>query len=908
MKLKYYTKKLSVLILLLSFYNSSFAQGVINGETNADGSIKKWHRIELVLDGPNLTETDDTFRNYRLDVTFTSPSNRTFSVPGFFDGDGDPANSGATSGNKWKARFTTGEEGQWSYSVSFVTGTDVAANLSGGNGGAAPDGQTGTFVVGPQDKSGKDFRAKGKLEYVGEHYLQFANGENFIKIGANSPEIFLASEDFDGDGDVDHSSQIPEFNDGDPTWGNNRGRGTIGVVNYLSRIGVNSHYFLSMNILGDGRRSFPYVNDDSPYTFDVSKLAQWEIVFSQFDKMGLMIHFQTQETENTQFFEDLEGGVSSTEFSIVRKIYYRELVARFGHHLAITWNVGEENNAGFGQRPNTPGQRRAFADRISQLTPYNDNITIHNGGAGQSRAIDLYDDGGLLGNTSYTGTSLQLLFDDVDHDVIKFWYDLSAESGRKWVIAYDEAFDNNTKDVETLRKGLVWSTLLAGGQFEWYHGGGDLNRNLDYTDLEEQWSTMGRAANFMNSNFATNIHKMIPNDDLIDNGNYAMAELGSVYLFYLINGGNATVDLSDGQGSSFSVQWFNTRTGDLVNGSNITGGSANTSLGNPPSDTNEDWAVVLRSTGSDGGSNQAPNVSFSSPVNGLDLTEPATLSVDVLASDSDGNIASVDLFIDDVFVRQERTSPYLWNNTGQDNLLSNLASGSYTLQTIATDDDGETSSAEITFTVSEENAAPTVSFTEPAENFDLIAPASLVVIAQASDSDGSVASVDLFIDNVFVRTEQVAPYNWNNRGQDSSSLSNLEAGSYTLRLEVTDNEGATSSAERRVTVIAEQAPELENASPRVSFTVPASGVNFDAPGSLSVNVSASDSDGSVASVDLFLNGNFVRRELIDPYNWNERGQDGSLSNLSSGFYTLRAVATDNEGATTSVERTFTVGR
>ena len=171
---------------------------------------------------------------------------------------------------------------------------------------------------------------------MGEHYLQFANGESFIKVGANSPEVFIADEDFDGGvGNVDHSAQISDFNDGDPTWGNNRGRGIIGVVNYLSGLGVNSHYFLSMNIFGDGDRSFPFIDDTSPYTYDISKLAQWEIVFSQFDKMGLMVHFQTQETENMQFFEDLEGGADQIEFSVARRIYYRELVARFGHHLAI---------------------------------------------------------------------------------------------------------------------------------------------------------------------------------------------------------------------------------------------------------------------------------------------------------------------------------------------------------------------------------------------------------------------------------------------------------------------------------------------------------------------------------------------------------------------------------------------
>ena len=591
-------KTFSVLSLLILFSNHAFAQGVINGETNADGSIKQWHRIELVLNGPNLEEAPATFRNFRLDVTFTSPSNQIFVVPGFFDGDGDAANTSASEGNIWKARFTTGEQGLWRYSVSFVTGTDVAAELTGGTGGTAPDGQTGTFRVGPQDKSGKDFRARGKLQYVGEHYLQFANGESFIKVGANSPEIFLQDTDFDGDeGNVSHSAQIPDFNAGDPTWGDNRGQGIIGVINYLSNLGVNSHYFLSMNIEGDGRRAFPFVDDDSPYTYDVSKLAQWEIVFSHFDTMGIMLHFQTQETENMQFFEDQEGSFEATQFSVARRIYYRELAARFAHHLAITWNMGEENNANFNSSDpeNTLSQRLAFADRISALTPYDDMITIHNGGANTAAATDLFTD--LLGENSYTGTSIQLRFDDLDHDIIRFWYDSSAEAGKKWVISYDEAFDsNNTRELDTLRVSIVWSTLMAGGQFEWYHGGGDLNRTLDYSSLEDHWQTLGIAANFMNDNLASYIHNMTPNDDLINgNSNYAIAQTGNVYLFYLSDGGNATVDLSAAANElSFSVQWFNTRSGALIDRGEVNGGSANTNLGSPPSEPDQDWAILVK--------------------------------------------------------------------------------------------------------------------------------------------------------------------------------------------------------------------------------------------------------------------------------------------------------------------------
>ena len=153
-------------ILILAFTIPAFS-AVVEGETNTDGSIKKWHRVEVVFTGPQVEESSATFRNHRLDVTFTSPSGKKFRVPGFFDADGDPANSSATSGNKWKARFTGGEEGEWSYQANFATGENVAAALSGGTGGTAPDGESGTFAIGPQDKTGKRFSSEGKVRIRG---------------------------------------------------------------------------------------------------------------------------------------------------------------------------------------------------------------------------------------------------------------------------------------------------------------------------------------------------------------------------------------------------------------------------------------------------------------------------------------------------------------------------------------------------------------------------------------------------------------------------------------------------------------------------------------------------------------------------------------------------------------------
>ena len=62
-----------------------------------------------------------------------------------------------------------------------------------------------------------------------------------------------------------------------------------------------------------------------------------------------------------------------------------------------------------------------------------------------------------------------------------------------------------------------------------------------------------------------------------------------------------------------------------------------------------------------------------------------------------------------------------------------------------------------------------------------------------------------------------------------------------------------------------------------------------------MEVDASEPGGSIANVQLFLNGTLVRQENGAPYQWNDASQDVPLQNLAEGAYTLHVVATDNSG-------------
>ena len=69
--------------------------------------------------------------------------------------------------------------------------------------------------------------------------------------------------------------------------------------------------------------------------YDVSKLAEWDIVFTHMDRLGINHDSYLSESENVTL---LNGDQLGPE----RIIYYRELNAQFCLSFELRWNVGEE--------------------------------------------------------------------------------------------------------------------------------------------------------------------------------------------------------------------------------------------------------------------------------------------------------------------------------------------------------------------------------------------------------------------------------------------------------------------------------------------------------------------------------------------------------------------------------------
>jgi hypothetical protein len=798
-----------------------------SGAVTIGGELKRWHKVTLTLDGPWASEggNPNPFLDYRMDVTFSNGS-LTYVVPGYFAADGNAGESSATAGIKWRAHLSPDLTGTWSYSVSFRRGTDVAVN-GGGEAVAPYHGRSGSFSVAASDKSGRDLRGKGRLRYVGGRYLRHAgSGESFIKVGADSPENLLGASDFDGT--YDHgggslkswSPHVGDWRTGDPTWKGGKGKGLIGAVNYLASEGMNVFSFLTYNVGGDGKDVWPMTAHDQKLRYDCSKLDQWEALFAHADRMGMYLHFKTQETENdNEAGVSLDGGNTGRE----RKLYYRELIARFAHHLALNWNLGEENTQ-------TTAQRQAMAQYVQDADPYDHLVVLHTY-PGQQEAV--YRP--LLGSASrLTGASIQINWDAVHQETLQ-WIGESAAAGKPWVVANDEQGSANvgippdagwpgysgTITQDQVRKATLWGCLMAGGAgvesyFGYQTGETDLTAQ-DFRSRDRWWDYCRHAHGFFSQYlpFAEmgNANGLVGNGT---NGNsrYCLAKPGQTYAVYLADGGTTSLDLT-GVSGTFEVRWFDPRNGGgLATGSvgGVNGGGP-VALGSPPSATGSDWVALVRRSGTGG-----------------NLPPSASAGPDAAVDDADGN-GSQPVMLDGSGSRDSDGSigSYVWRENGVQLATGatptvTLAVGVHTLVLTVTDNAGASASDTVVVTVRAAGGGSTVSLTLinadsdlPIAGYDPIAPGTVIDLSALSGprinvrANASAASVRFTWSGAQSgsQIENVAPFALKGDTSGNYNAWVPATGSYTWRAEAFSASGAGGTSLGSVTIgvtVVDQAP------------------------------------------------------------------------------------------------------
>jgi len=219
-----------------------------------------------------------------------------------------------------------------------------------------------------------------------------------------------------------------------------------------------------------------------------------------------------------------------------------------------------------------------------------------------------------------------------------------------------------------------------------------------------------------------------------------------------------------------------------------------------------------------------------------------------------------------------------WTNKVVNNI--ELNKGEHVLRLVVTN--GEFNLGKMTFSYNSPLPyAPPVA--SAGSNISVILPTNTATLdgSQSEDADTSILN-----------------YNWqqiygpstiafSDATNQSPSISNLEEGIYKVELTVSD--GTHSSKDTALVIVT----QTGNTSPTVSITSPSNNTTFKEGEAITINVSATDLDGTIALVEFYDGETKLGEDTTAPYRY-------TWSNASVGAHQISAKATDNaNGESTS---------
>ena len=553
------------------------------------GELKQWHTITLAFAGPPASEMGTTnpveyrvgsaFADYKLDVTFVASDGSKFVVPGYYAGNGNTANDSSANGGDWHVHFVPPKTGKYTWTASYRQGGNVA-QFGGGDKGNFFDGATGEFEAEASDKTGDDFRGKGRLVLSNGKWQFSGTGETFLKVGVASPTNLLAYADFDDTSNLNdnlktYSAHELDFNPGDPTWAEGKGTGLIGAINYLASVGVNAMSITTLDLEGDDENIYPFVNpkpistEENFLQYDISKLAQWNIIMDHAETMGVSLRIRL--FDNDQVLDSGNGQGNHI------KLYMREMVARFGHHLSVTWNIGDDISV------SEASIRSKFIDSVD---PYKSPIeisTYNPESVAQLKELPLIDSVAVLSEN------------DVYSDVLAAGPGMTVLSIEVGTGAESDEVDSQH---DAYRENALWGAVMGGAEAVLFHfGTSTLEPDLMVQDFRTR-SALFQQAQHLQTFFSTlPLADMSPSTILVDAGSYCLADSmkKTIVAYKKAAAASVTLDLSTiGTEKGYSVNWFSPSVGGaLIPAQPIVKGGASWTLA-PPSNPTADWALLVQ--------------------------------------------------------------------------------------------------------------------------------------------------------------------------------------------------------------------------------------------------------------------------------------------------------------------------
>jgi hypothetical protein len=175
------------------------------------------------------------------------------------------------------------------------------------------------------------------------------------------------------------------------------------------------------------------------------------------------------------------------------------------------------------------------------------------------------------------------------------------------------------------------------------------------------------------------------------------------------------------------------------------------------------------------------------------------------------------------------------------------------------------------------NKYPSIVISSPSVGSTFTAPATITIIANATDADGSIINVQFFNGAVKLGEKTLSPW--------SFTWNNVPEGTYSLTAVATDNSDAkTTSLAASITV--NNPTPVPNQPLVITIINPVTGSTFSAPATITITASISDPENKVSKVEFFNGTTYLGEKTSAPWSieWNS---------VPFGTYSLTAVATDN---------------
>lgn len=266
--------------------------------------------------------------------------------------------------------------------------------------------------------------------------------------------------------------------------------------------------------------------------------------------------------------------------------FIRYAVARFGAFSNITWDLGDDLDA-FRDDQWT----HDTGTLLEQLDPYQHLATSH-----PIKIVHQDRASAWFGFTSYQDWSRD------QHKLMLESRNLQEKAGRiipqtNEEYGYEDHYPMwalpGSDSAEVLRR-TVWDIVMAGG---YQTAGETARRGINIRpDTGGGWMG-GRGDDTMTMflgyghvvDFITSFEwwKTNPHDELVDNGNYCLADPGRTYAVYLPKAGKVTIQLKAGR---YQGHWFSALTGQIIPLPSVEGPSWTS----PDAPDENDWALLLQ--------------------------------------------------------------------------------------------------------------------------------------------------------------------------------------------------------------------------------------------------------------------------------------------------------------------------